>query len=215
MSVSGADLVRRARDQIGKPYVFGAEGPDSFDCSGLMQYVYKAFGLTLPRTTFEQVKVGQAVDRGQIQPGDLIFSSWDGKPHSHVGMYSGAGTIINAPHRGSPVREAPLTDSYWAHVDGIRRMPGVTGGPATAEAPGGGGGLPLVPRIVSGGITEAIDNVGNALAGIATSAASMSRVADAVTRLFLPTNIMRGALGLGGAVFVLIGIYFLSREVRA
>lgn len=213
MSVAGADLVRKAREQIGDPYVFGAEGPDSFDCSGLMQWTYQQFGLSLPRTTFDQVKVGQAVDRSQVQAGDLIFSSWDGKPHSHVGMYSGAGTIINAPHKGANVREAPLTDSYWSHVDAIRRPPGVTGGPATSQD-SGGGGLPLVPRIVSGGITEAIDNVGNALTGIAQSAASFGRVADMLTRLALPTNLMRGALGLGGATFVLIGIYFLSREVR-
>jgi cell wall-associated NlpC family hydrolase len=96
-----------ARDQIGKPYVWGATGPDSFDCSGLTQAAYKAAGIDLPRTTYDQVDAGTRVAESDLRPGDLIFFYSD---VSHVGLYIGNGEMIHAPHTGTVVKIAPITE---------------------------------------------------------------------------------------------------------
>lgn len=96
-----------ARDQIGEPYVWGATGPGSWDCSGLTQAAYRAAGVTLPRTTGEQVNVGTRVSQSDMEPGDLVFFYSD---HSHVGIYIGGGNMIHAPHTGTVVKIAPITE---------------------------------------------------------------------------------------------------------
>lgn len=94
-----------ARAQIGKPYVWGATGPSSFDCSGLTQAAWKAAGVDLPRTTWDQVKVGTRVATADLRPGDLVFFYDD---ISHVGIYAGDGTMIHAPKPGANVREESI-----------------------------------------------------------------------------------------------------------
>lgn len=91
-----------ARAQIGKPYVWGATGPGSYDCSGLTQAAWKAAGVTLPRTTYDQVAAGTTVPLSQAQPGDLVFFYDD---ITHVGVYVGNGMMIHAPKPGTYVRE--------------------------------------------------------------------------------------------------------------
>ncbi|GHB44039.1 glycoside hydrolase [Streptomyces viridiviolaceus] len=91
-----------ARAQIGKPYVWGATGPDSYDCSGLTQAAWKAADVTLPRTTYDQVAAGTTVPISQAQPGDLVFFYDD---VTHVGLYIGNGMMIHAPKPGTYVRE--------------------------------------------------------------------------------------------------------------
>ncbi|MFF8899678.1 NlpC/P60 family protein [Streptomyces lydicus] len=104
-----------ARAQIGKPYVWGATGPSSYDCSGLTQAAWKAAGVDLPRTTWDQVKVGQRVATSNLQPGDLVFFFDD---ISHVGMYIGGGKMIHAPHPGADVREESI---YYMPIYGSVR----------------------------------------------------------------------------------------------
>ncbi|MFG3205976.1 NlpC/P60 family protein [Streptomyces sp. NPDC048192] len=94
-----------ARAQIGKPYVWGATGPDSYDCSGLTQAAWKAAGVTLPRTTYDQVDAGTTVSLADARPGDLIFFYDD---ISHVGVYMGNGMMIHAPKPGAYVREESI-----------------------------------------------------------------------------------------------------------
>ncbi|MYS82807.1 C40 family peptidase, partial [Embleya scabrispora] len=94
-----------ARAQIGKSYVSGAEGPSSYDCSGLTQASWKAAGVRLSRTTWTQVNDGPRVSKGSLQPGDLVFFYSDNR---HVGIYIGGGKIIHAPRPGKTVTEAPL-----------------------------------------------------------------------------------------------------------
>lgn len=94
-----------ARAQIGKPYVWGATGPDSYDCSGLTQAAWKAAGVTLPRTTYDQVNAGTTVSLSAAQPGDLVFFYDD---VSHVGIYIGNGMMIHAPKPGAYVREESI-----------------------------------------------------------------------------------------------------------
>ncbi|MGI5393209.1 NlpC/P60 family protein [Streptomyces sp. CA-251251] len=94
-----------ARAQIGKPYVWGATGPGSYDCSGLTQAAWKAAGVTLPRTTYDQVNAGTTVPVSQAQPGDLVFFYDD---LGHVGLYIGNGMMIHAPKPGAYVREESI-----------------------------------------------------------------------------------------------------------
>ncbi|CAL9556422.1 hypothetical protein SUDANB176_04554 [Streptomyces sp. enrichment culture] len=94
-----------ARAQIGKPYVWGATGPGSYDCSGLTQAAWKAAGVALPRTTYDQVDAGTTVPVSQAQPGDLVFFYDD---VTHVGVYVGNGKMIHAPKPGTYVREESI-----------------------------------------------------------------------------------------------------------
>lgn len=109
-----AQAIAFARAQLGKPYVWGATGPDSYDCSGLTQAAYKAAGIDLPRTTYDQVDVGTRISEDDLQPGDLIFFYSD---VSHVGLYIGNGEMIHAPHTGTVVKIAPITEMpFYAAV---------------------------------------------------------------------------------------------------
>ncbi|MEW2256185.1 C40 family peptidase [Streptomyces sp. NPDC047869] len=94
-----------ARAQIGKPYVSGASGPGSYDCSGLTQAAWKAAGVTLPRAARDQAGMGTAIPLAEARPGDLVFFHDDS---SHVGLCTGAGTMIHAPRPGAYVREEPV-----------------------------------------------------------------------------------------------------------
>ncbi|MFF7308469.1 NlpC/P60 family protein [Streptomyces sp. NPDC008137] len=94
-----------ARAQIGKPYVWGATGPGSYDCSGITQAAWKAAGVTLPRTTYDQVNAGTTVPLADARPGDLVFFYDD---VTHVGIYIGNGMMIHAPKPGTYVREESI-----------------------------------------------------------------------------------------------------------
>ncbi|MFD4969731.1 C40 family peptidase [Streptomyces sp. NPDC058424] len=93
-----------AREQIGKPYVWGAAGPGSYDCSGLTQAAWKAAGVTLPRAASDQAQAGTAVPLSEARPGDLVFFAFFGDA-DHVGLYAGDGVMIHAPRPGGRVRE--------------------------------------------------------------------------------------------------------------
>ncbi|MFF4349726.1 C40 family peptidase [Streptomyces sp. NPDC001530] len=94
-----------ARGQIGRPCVWGASGPDSYDCSSLTQAAWKTAGVALPRTAHEQATVGTAIPLADIRPGDLIFFYGN---VSHVGLYIGNGMMIHAPSPGAYVREESI-----------------------------------------------------------------------------------------------------------
>lgn len=104
-----------ARAQIGKPYVWGATGPSSYDCSGLTQAAWKAAGVSIPRTTWDQVNVGTRIATADLQPGDLVFFYDD---ISHVGIYKGDGMMIHAPKPGANVREESI---YYMPIYGSVR----------------------------------------------------------------------------------------------
>ncbi|MEU6156880.1 NlpC/P60 family protein [Streptomyces sp. NPDC047130] len=101
----GRKAVAFAEARIGLPYVWGATGPDSYDCSGLTQAAWKAAGVDLPRTTYDQVNAGTTVPVSQAQPGDLVFFYDD---VTHVGVYIGDGMMIHAPKPGTNVREESI-----------------------------------------------------------------------------------------------------------
>jgi cell wall-associated NlpC family hydrolase len=97
--------VNTALAQVGDPYVWGAAGPNAFDCSGLTQYAYAAAGVALPHSSGMQAGMGIPVSRSQLQPGDLVFFY---SPVSHVGMYIGNGMMVHASTSGQPVKVVSL-----------------------------------------------------------------------------------------------------------
>ncbi|MCD2348386.1 C40 family peptidase [Clostridium guangxiense] len=111
-SASGLAIVKYASQFVGVPYVWGGESPSGFDCSGLVQYVYAQFGISLPRTSEAQVGCGSPVT-GDLEPGDLLFFEPASDGPGHVGIYAGDNTFIEAPHTGANVRIMPLR-SYCA-----------------------------------------------------------------------------------------------------
>ena len=106
-SSKAAAAVYWAEKQIGKPYVWAAAGPDTFDCSGLMLFAYAKVGITLSHYSGAQITEGASVSRSDLQPGDLVFF---GSPIHHVGMYAGGDTFIEAPYTGADVRITPLSN---------------------------------------------------------------------------------------------------------
>ncbi|GAA3137949.1 C40 family peptidase [Streptomyces rameus] len=100
-----AAALAAARAALGRPYVWGANGPSGFDCSGLMQWAYGHAGVHLPRTSQEQRFAGRQVPLSQARPGDLVVYRSDA---SHVAMYAGHGQVIHAPYPGAPVRYDPV-----------------------------------------------------------------------------------------------------------
>ena len=104
--------------QLGKPYVWGATGPDSYDCSGLVQAAWAAAGVSIPRTTYEQWAALPHISSSSIEPGDLLYYAGE----SHVAMYVGDGYIIDAPQTGEDVEKIPQNeDWYAANFDGAVR----------------------------------------------------------------------------------------------
>lgn len=96
---SAVRAVRSALSRLGRPYVWGATGPDRFDCSGLVQWSYAQAGIRLRRTTYEQIQDGVPVAPSQVRPGDLVF------PHAgHVQLAIGGGLVVEAPQPGSVVQ---------------------------------------------------------------------------------------------------------------
>lgn len=133
-SRSGASLskaqkvVQYAKENLGKKYVWGATGPNSFDCSGLMQYIYKKVGINLNRVSRDQATQGVAVSKSNLQPGDLVFfrginSSSSSTYISHVGVYIGNGEFIHASNPTRGVVKDSLNSSYYSsHYVKARRI---------------------------------------------------------------------------------------------
>jgi cell wall-associated NlpC family hydrolase len=118
-SAAAQKAVDTAMAQIGDPYVWGAAGPDAFDCSGLVQYAYAAAGISLPHSSRMQSTMGAPVSRDALQPGDLVFFY---SPVSHVGIYIGDGQMVHASTSGVPVKTASV-DSMGSY-NSARRIAG-------------------------------------------------------------------------------------------
>ena len=101
--------------QRGKPYRWGAQGPEAFDCSGLTWAAWRAAGVTIPRTAAGQL-AGLPRARGRLQPGDLVIYSSSGPSRRHVAIVVGPGRMVEAPGRGSPVRSARIRGGYLGAV---------------------------------------------------------------------------------------------------
>jgi len=126
--VTGQDIVNFASQQLNKPYVWDASGPYSFDCSGLVQYVFAHFGISVPKPTTTQVNFGTYVSKDNLQLGDLIFfnDTYNGPNPTHVGIYAGNNRFIAASSSSGIVKYCDLDSSYWIqHYGTARRIDGV------------------------------------------------------------------------------------------
>ncbi len=105
-----------AKQQVGKPYIWGGVGPDNYDCSGLVQYVYgHAAGVNMPRVTADQVRVGQTVPMDQLKPGDLIYWGSTTSPY-HVAIYVGNDQYVSAATPDQGVALQKLTTYYYPTI---------------------------------------------------------------------------------------------------
>ncbi|MFE2994930.1 NlpC/P60 family protein [Nocardia sp. NPDC059246] len=105
---SGTSALAAGLTRVGDPYVWGATGPDQFDCSGLVQWAFHQVGKSVPRTSQQQSSYGTPVDEKDLQPGDVVFFYSD---ISHVGIYAGNGLMLHASTFGVPVQVAPMSST--------------------------------------------------------------------------------------------------------
>jgi cell wall-associated NlpC family hydrolase len=135
-TAAGTAIARAAQSLIGSPYRYGGAGPDAFDCSGLVTYVHRQFGLSTPRTAAQQYASARPIPRADLQAGDLVFFRLNGAVVSHVGVYMGNGRFVHAPQSGGLVREAGLDDEFFRNRfagGGRFYPPGVQAVPAAMD----------------------------------------------------------------------------------
>jgi cell wall-associated NlpC family hydrolase len=113
----GPAVVATAASLAGKPYQYGAAGPNSFDCSGYTQYVYRRYGRSLPHSATSQAQYGTAVSQSAARPGDLILIG-SGSSYSHAGIYAGSGYMWDAATTGTPVGKHRI----WSPAYVVRRL---------------------------------------------------------------------------------------------
>ena len=119
------ELVMYAVSLADTPYRYGGASPENgFDCSGFVGHVFRhSLKITLPRTSRELSRIGQAVKHHQLRPGDLVFFNTQESAYSHVGIFVGDGKFVHAPKTGSRIRVEKMNEQYWAnHYDGARRI---------------------------------------------------------------------------------------------
>lgn len=116
-----AGAVKAALSQRGKPYVWGADGPSSYDCSGLTMWAYKQVGISVPHYTVAQYNAGTSVPSSSMKPGDLVFF---GSDMHHVGMFIGNNKMVHAPHTGSVVQVVSMAGHYRSEISGVARYTG-------------------------------------------------------------------------------------------
>lgn len=210
-TVTGTEVIDEAQKFLGDPYVYGAAGPTSFDCSGFVQYVFKQLGITTPRTSETQYTWGgtEAITRNQLRPGDLVF--YNGASPGHVGFYAGGGKVLHAPHTGTVVKYEPI--DQIGTITGYRRVTNVQAGASDV-------GWTNIPGDIVGGIEGgAKDLLGGALSIPGDIVDFFKDATTAVegsvhffTLLFQPTTYVRLASGFFGLFFMIAAAIFLIRE---
>jgi hypothetical protein len=171
------DVAIFALGLIGVDYRFGGESPTTgVDCSGLVRYVFQqTTGITLPRTSAQQGKLGANVGSAELMPGDLVFFNTRRFVNSHVGIYLGDNRFVHAPSRGSEVEISSLDEAYWrAHFTGARRLIGVLPDIIPAASAAEPVNAPLGPEVASNAGPAAVPNaaVSAALTGAVPASAS-------------------------------------------
>jgi cell wall-associated NlpC family hydrolase len=149
---TASDLVLSAMNFLGVPYRRGGAGEQGFDCSGFTRHVFEmSLGLVLPHRADQQARAAMlsAVQRDELEPGDLVFFNTMKRAFSHVGIYVGDGKFIHSPRTGGEVRIEDMRDAYWSRrFNGARRAEGaampVTAG-AVARMPARVGEAPAAP----------------------------------------------------------------------
>lgn len=179
-----------ARAQIGKPYEFGEEGPNGFDCSGLVYAAYNSAGVHLGRTTVQQIFDGSEVSRSELAPGDLLFPD-----PGHVQLYVGNNEVIEAPHSGAFVRETAVW-GFWR----ARRVAD-PGSDTSTESPT----ITTVGDPLSGVVKDAINEV--------LSNLPLVKNAEGISNnLLSATFLKRIGVGILAALVIIISIILINRR---
>jgi len=119
----GARIAATALAQVGDAYQFGGNGPDAFDCSGLVRFAHAAHGIPVPRVTGDQHAAARVVPLRELAPGDVLFFRFAGPKVSHVAIYMGEGRFVHAPQTGRPVESRRLDDpGYRPALVGAGRL---------------------------------------------------------------------------------------------
>jgi cell wall-associated NlpC family hydrolase len=119
----GEKALAAAWNMIGRPYQYTGEGPEGFDCSGLVRYSYLSVGMDVPHATSELKEATRGIDYEELRKGDLVFFDRNGKKYGHVGIYAGDDRFIHAPRPGKSVRIDSLHNTYWKQrFSGARRF---------------------------------------------------------------------------------------------
>lgn len=187
MSITGQQFLNEAETFKSDPYVYGAAGPSSFDCSGLIQYSLQQLGLTnVPRTSEEQYAWVNQISKAQLQPGDLVFAQFPGDDASpgHVGIYAGKGQVYSAESPQSGIGLSSLA-SWGNNVVGYGQVPGVAGSGTATTSSGGTGFSWTNPTSWLPSIVQPIETPINDI-------------------------LERGALIVFGAILVLVGMYRMT-----
>jgi murein DD-endopeptidase len=120
-------IVFTALQMVGAPYRYGGESPAGFDCSGLVQYAYRSAGVTVPRTSRDQLAATAPVPLADAGPGDLVF--FRSKDYSHVGIYLGQGRFVHAPSTGRTVAIGSFNEAWYrsnfVRAGRVRAIPGM------------------------------------------------------------------------------------------
>jgi hypothetical protein len=126
-TIPSSEVVLHALTLVDTPYRYGGRALSGFDCSGFVGYVFgESLGLALPRRSEDIYRIGRALERNELAPGDLVFFNTLGRRYSHVGIYIGEGRFVHAPARRGRVRVEQLTDTYWAsRFNGAQRIEGI------------------------------------------------------------------------------------------
>lgn len=192
-----------ARAQIGETYVYGATGPDHWDCSGLTQAAWRAGGVSISRTSSSQLLDGVPITkRADLQPGDLVFPQY-----GHVQLYSGGGNIIEAPRTGERVKERPMWGFWTARrVTGAGTIPGAqmpTTGGTTADklraAAGAAGATALALTPGGSSVLGAVEGTNGAVNAVKDWHGLVAAVQD-------PTLWLRVGKFAAGYALVILGI---------
>jgi NlpC/P60 family protein len=230
----GTRLVAEAKKFIGDPYVYGAAGPKSFDCSGLIYYSLKQLGdNSVPRTSEQQYQWADKIKYSQLQPGDLIFMQFpgDNAPPGHVVIYAGNGKIIQAPQPGQDVQEISWSPSdmpsWGGRIVGYGRIPGSNGSSGN-QSGGGSPALGLAGGISSalseipgfgflGGIVTGLTGTGQTLGDVATAVAGISNDLSGLMHffaaLFRPSLWLRVGAFFAGLVAVGLGLWAMAKAL--
>jgi cell wall-associated NlpC family hydrolase len=196
MAVTGSQIVSEVEKFAGDAYVYGATGPSSFDCSGLVQHVLSELGVSgVPRTSEAQWAWVQKIPASQLQPGDLVFAQFPGDNQSpgHVGVYVGGGKVLSAEDPAQGVGYATLS-SWTGNIVGYGKVPGAS---TTGTAASSSGGVSLWPGQVTGFFTD----LDKALGG----------VWGALAAFLSPGPWIRAGAALAGALCLLAGLWFLVK----
>jgi cell wall-associated NlpC family hydrolase len=118
----GQRILASALGQLGQPYRYGGNGPEAFDCSGLVRFAHAAQGVAVPRTTDGQFQAARPVPANRIEAGDVLFFRFEGPKVSHVAIYAGGGRFVHAPQSGRAVEIRPLDDWYRRRLVGAGRL---------------------------------------------------------------------------------------------